>query len=172
MRIDIKKHIDKIFRNISFSALSTQTDKVMLERYKEYARNIDDIIQNNKGSWQIDYMGNIEGSYDENYRLHSYNDLPAVITIFGKTLHGLAWYKHGELHRENGEPAYVSYNPYVAPGQVEAFSYCENGTTLRQVVYDDEGNVEQKILYYEEGKTTITKTSIERNEFGKITKLA
>ena len=39
--------------------------------------------------------------YDENGKLHSYNDLPAVVAITGTK----CWYKHGLLHRENDQPA-------------------------------------------------------------------
>lgn len=43
--------------------------------------------------------------YDENGKLHSYNDLPAVIT----SLNSKHWYNHGLLHRNNGKPAITTY---------------------------------------------------------------
>ena len=52
----------------------------------------------------VDEWG-IKRIYDENGELHSYNDLPAVITPLGSK----HWYKHGKLHRENGLPA-ISYS--------------------------------------------------------------
>jgi len=42
--------------------------------------------------------------YDENGKLHSYNDLPALIYTNGRKY----WYKHGLRHRNNGKPAIVS----------------------------------------------------------------
>jgi len=42
-------------------------------------------------------------TYNENGKLHSYNDLPAVTTTNGSKW----WYKNGELHRDNDLPAVV-----------------------------------------------------------------
>ena len=41
--------------------------------------------------------------YDQNGKYHSYNDLPAIITVAGAK----HWYKHGEKHRDNDLPACV-----------------------------------------------------------------
>jgi len=43
---------------------------------------------------------------DENGNLHSYNDLPACVSINGAKY----WYKHGLLHRNSDLPAYIGSN--------------------------------------------------------------
>jgi len=40
---------------------------------------------------------------DENGKLHSYNDLPAIIRPNGTKV----WFKHGLKHRENNLPAII-----------------------------------------------------------------
>jgi len=44
--------------------------------------------------------------YDQNHKLHSYNDLPAAIYKNGDKY----WLKHGKQHRDNGLPAVVFEN--------------------------------------------------------------
>ena len=41
--------------------------------------------------------------YDQSKNLHSYDDLPAIITTIGTKV----WYKHGLPHRDNDLPAYI-----------------------------------------------------------------
>jgi len=45
-------------------------------------------------------------TYDENGKLHSYQDKPAVTNCYNNLL----WYKHGEIHRDNDLPAIVRNN--------------------------------------------------------------
>ena len=57
--------------------------------------------------------------FDENGKLHSYNDLPAVIQPDGTKW----WHKHGVLHRDNNLPS-VMYSW----GKKE---YWENGVRIK-----------------------------------------
>jgi len=63
--------------------------------------------QNKDGSWnakRIEYVTDKFGNkclYDDNDKLHSYNDLPALVLSVGTKY----WYKHGNLHRDNDLPA-------------------------------------------------------------------
>jgi len=50
----------------------------------------------------LDKHGN-KCMYDHNGKLHSYNDLPAIIFPAGSKW----WYKHGLVHRNNNMPAII-----------------------------------------------------------------
>ena len=56
--------------------------------------------------------------YNEMGKLHSYNDMPAVIYPDGTKL----WCKHGKLHRGNGLPAMISST---------GTNYWENGKRIK-----------------------------------------
>ena len=58
--------------------------------------------------------------FDENGKLHSYNDLPASIWRDGTKF----WYKHGKLHRDNGLPSVIRPDG----GSTE---YHENGKRIK-----------------------------------------
>jgi len=65
----------------------------------------------------IDDLGN-KYTYDENRKLHSYSDLPALI-MFGVK----SWYKHGKLHRDNNLPAII--------GKYGKKTWYENGKRIK-----------------------------------------
>ena len=43
---------------------------------------------------------------DENKKLHSFNDEPAIVYDSGS----MYWFKHGKLHRDNDLPAIIHYH--------------------------------------------------------------
>ena len=87
---------------------------------------------NNKPAY-IELKHDSYRAYDENGSLHSYNDMPCIITYENNEWH-MSWYKHGVSHRENELPAQASWKKTlfnIKPIRLEREAYFEEGVLHR-----------------------------------------